>query len=94
MAANPHHGLFDTTYKAYLYSTQREMYLLFQGQEIQVEPRVEILTDAPIVLRDSSRGFEAAFKYSCLPEIGIPTKIQQQKASAETERLRWIANTF
>jgi hypothetical protein len=50
VAANPQHGLFDTMYKAYLYSTQRGTCLLFQGQDIQMEPRVGILTDAPIVL--------------------------------------------
>jgi hypothetical protein len=39
VAANPQHGLFDTMYKAYLYSTQRGICLLFQGQDIQMEPR-------------------------------------------------------
>jgi hypothetical protein len=93
VAANPQHGLFDTTYKAYLYSTQCGTCLLFQGQEIQVNPRVEILADAPIVLQDGNRGFEASFRVLLPPtEIGIPAKIQEQKASAATERVRTLFN--
>jgi hypothetical protein len=73
VAANPQHGLFDTMYKVYLYSSQRRICLLFQGQDIQIEPRVGIFTDAPIVLQDGNRGFEASFQvFLPLTEIGIP----------------------
>jgi hypothetical protein len=73
VAANPQHGLFDTMYKAYLYSTQRGICLLFQGQDIQMEPRVGSSPMRQLFLQDGNRGFEASFQvFLHLTEIGIP----------------------
>jgi hypothetical protein len=48
-----------------------------------------------LFLQDGNRGFEASFQvFLPLTEIGIPAQIQEQKTGAETERLRWIADTF